>query len=98
MNTILHTQSSTAALPRGALEFVGHAKHVLAPSVDDTLPVLQVPVNPLLTTEPSDVNVTLRNPVTELYTLDELRDPDCLKICSGEEHEASLHLNTETKS
>jgi hypothetical protein len=60
--------------------------------------MLHVPVKPLLVAELSDVNVTLRDPVTELYTLDELRDPDCLKICSGEEHEASLHLNTETKS
>ena len=39
-----------------------------------------VPVKPLRVREPSDVNVTLRNPVDEVYTLDEPRDPECLRI------------------
>ena len=49
-----------------------------------------VPVKPLRVTEPSDVNVTLRNPVDELYTLDELRDPECLRMRCDDD--SQLHL------
>jgi len=41
---------------------------------------LQMPVNPLCVTEPSDVKVMLTNPVDDVYTLTGLKDPDCLKI------------------
>ena len=52
---------------------------------------LQLPVNPLLVTEESDVKVTLRKPVSELYWLLELSDPDCLRIRSLEVHASVSH-------
>ena len=83
-------------LPAAASESAGHAEHVLSdvcPTAEEYLPAKQsvhgvdpyhkddhVPVKPLRVTEPSDVNVTLRNPVDEVYTLDEPRDPECLRI------------------
>ena len=39
-----------------------------------------VPVKPLEVALPSDVNVTFRKPVVERYTLDELRDPEFLRM------------------
>jgi len=41
-----------------------------------------VPVNPLVVTEPSDVNVTLRNPVDERYV--PLGTCEPAKICDGD--------------
>ena len=38
------------------------------------------PVQPLELELPSDVNVTFRKPVVERYTLDELRDPEFLRM------------------
>ena len=55
------------------------SKHLEAP---DDAPVKDdndhTPLNPLLQQLLCDVNVTLRNPVDELYTLDELTDPERL--------------------
>jgi len=54
----------------------GHGEHVLV-----GMPyALQIPVNPLCVTEPSDVKVTLTNPVDDVYTLAGLKDPECLNI------------------
>ena len=49
-----------------------------------------VPVKPLLVTELSDANVTFKNPVDELYTLDELRDPACLRMRCDDD--SQLHV------
>ena len=45
-------------------------------------------VKPLRVLELSDVNVTLRKPVDELYTLDGLRVPACLRISDESSHVA----------
>ena len=76
--------------------------HTLAPDGDtsshgtvtcDDFSNDHVPVKPLRVTEPSDVNVTLRNPVDELYTLDGLRDPPpYLRMRSDDPHAAVSHL------
>ena len=52
--------------------------HAISPDSTDSPDDDHDPVKPLPVLEPSDVNVTFRNPVDEVYTLDELRDPECL--------------------
>ena len=54
--------------------------------------IFHVPVKPLLVPAELDRNVTLRNPVDELYTLDELRDPECHRMRSDNPHAAVSHL------
>ena len=57
--------------------------------------IFHVPVKPLLVPAELDRNVTLRNPVDELYTLDELRDPECghrMILRSDDPHAAVSHL------
>ena len=55
---------------------------------------IHIPLKPLADAELSDVNVTLRIPVDDLYTFDELRDdPECLRssVRSDDPHAAVLH-------
>ena len=55
---------------------------------------IHIALKPLVDVEPSDVNVTLRIPVDDLYTFDELRDdPECLRssVRSDDPHAAVLH-------
>ena len=55
---------------------------------------IHIPLKPLADVELSDVNVTLRIPVDDLYTFDELRDdPECLRssVRSDDPHAAVLH-------
>ena len=92
-------------LPAAASESVGHAEHVLCATAEEYLPAKQsvhavdpchkddhVPVKPLRVPTPSDVNVTLRNPVDELYTLDEieLRDPECHRMRCDDDKQLQL--------
>ena len=53
---------------------------------DWALPLVHVAVKPLDVADPSDVNVTLRTPVAEVYTPVGREDPECDEICRGEEH------------
>jgi hypothetical protein len=62
--------------------------HAIAP--DSTPDDDHDPVKPLRVPVQSDVNVTLRNPVDEVYTLDELRDPECLRMRCDDD--SQLHL------
>ena len=57
---------------------------------DWVLPTVHVAVKPLPVEDESDVNVTLRNPVAEVYT-PVGRDPECDKICRAGEHDAVSH-------
>jgi len=55
---------------------------------------IHIALKPLVDVEPSDVNVTLRIPVDDLYTFDELRDdPECFRspVRSDDPHAAVLH-------
>ena len=87
-----------------------HTEGLDTPIVDEYLPAAQsrqtvapeidhVPVKPLRVPEESDVNVTLRNPVDELYLSDELTDdPESLAMRSVEpvEHAAVSHWKIDT--
>ena len=53
---------------------------------DWALPMVHVAVKPPYVADESDVNVTLRNPVAEVYTPVGREVPECDKICRGEEH------------
>ena len=64
--------------------------HAIAPDSTDSADDDHDPVKPLRVALPSDVNVTLRNPVDEVYTLDELRDPECLRMRCDDD--SQLHL------
>jgi hypothetical protein len=55
-----------------------------------------VPVKPARVALESDVNVTLRKPVVELYTVDALRVPESLTIRSGDTHAAVSHRKIDT--
>ena len=57
-----------------------------------------IPMKPLLVPEESDVNVTWRKPVDELYTLDEPYDPESLAMRSVESdsHAAVSHRKIDT--
>ena len=57
-----------------------------ASPLEGLLPTVHVAVKPLDVDDPSDVNVTLRTPVAEVYTPVGREDPECDKICRGEEH------------
>jgi hypothetical protein len=48
--------------------------------------MVHVAVKPPYVADESDVNVTLRNPVAEVYTPVGREVPECDKICRGEEH------------
>ena len=55
-----------------------------------------VPVKPARVALESDVNVTLRKPVVELYTVDALRVPESLAIRSVDTHAAVSHRKIDT--
>ena len=55
-------------------------------------------VKPLRVLELSDVNVTLRKPVDELYTLDELTDDESLPMRSVDSHAAVSQRSIDTWS
>ena len=56
-----------------------------------------VAVKPLRVPLPSDVNLTLRKPVDELYTLDELTDdPESLPMRSVDSHAAVSQRSIDT--
>jgi hypothetical protein len=82
----------TAHVDDDAAEYVPAKQftHVVAPDAADSNTDDHDPVKPLRVREPSDVNVTLRNPVDEVYTLDELRDPECLRMRCDDD--SQLHL------
>ena len=61
--------------------------HVDAPASPDSD---HVPVKPLKVALPSDVNVTFRKPVVERYTLNELRDPEFLRMRCDDD--SQLHV------
>ena len=97
----LHVQSSAESLPDGEFARAGQLEHV-DEELAEYVPAKQFahaigpdstdhdPVKPLRVALPSDVNLTLRNPVDEVYTLDELRDPECLRMRCDDD--SQLHL------
>ena len=69
----------------------GTVEHDVAPDVDDEI---HIPLKPMADVPDSDVNVTLRIPVDDLYMFDELRDdPECFRspVRSDDPHAAVLH-------
>ena len=83
-------------LPEGEVESEGQLEQEaepeeLSPCTDHSA------VKPLRTSELSDVNVTLRKPVDELYTLDELTDdPESLPMRSVDSHVAVSQRSIDT--
>jgi hypothetical protein len=74
-----------AALPCGELVLSGHEVQTVAPDWSVYVPCTDhSAVKPLRVPPLSDVNVTLRKPVDELYTLDGLRNPASLRMRSDE--------------
>ena len=55
-----------------------------------------VTTNPDLVSTPSEVKSTCKYPVDELYTLDGLRVPDCLRMRSDESHVAVSQRSIDT--
>ena len=53
---------------------------VQAEAVDDPPVASHLPLKPCSVADPSDVNVTFRYPVVELYTVEELTDPESVAM------------------
>ena len=71
------------------------------PTTSEEIGITHVPVKPLRVPEESDVNVTLRKPVDERYSSDELTDdPESLAMRSVESdsHAAVSHRKIDTES
>lgn len=76
----------------------GASGDVLSSGADacDLAATSHVPVKPARVALESDVNVTLRKPVVELYTVDALRVPESLAIRSVDSHAAVTHRKIDT--